>query len=86
MNYVVGETQMKKVSIFISKFEDVEHFVNVMDRLDGSVKLKYGFCTAEARSVISIAPLVGIKPLELWSLRTDPVTQNVCLSTFCVCR
>lgn len=68
---------MKKVSIFISKFEDVEHFVNVMDRLDGSVKLKYGFCTAEARSVISIAPLVGIKPLELWIYeKQDPEIEK----------
>lgn len=56
---------MKKITVAIKKFEEVGRFVNIVDRMTGDVDLKYGHYIVDARSVVGVATLVGVKALEL---------------------
>lgn len=56
---------MKRITVSIRKFEEVGRFVNIVDRMTGDVDLKYGRYIVDARSVVGVATLVGVKALEL---------------------
>lgn len=56
---------MTKLTVAIKKFEEVGRFVNIVDRMVGDVDLKYGRYIVDARSVVGVATLVGVKALEL---------------------
>lgn len=56
---------MKKVTVVIKKFEEVGHFVNIIDRMNGDVDLRCGRYIVDARSVVGVATLAGGRTLEL---------------------
>ena len=56
---------MSKVTVTIRKFEEVGRFVNIIDRMEGHVDLKYGRYVVDARSVVGVATLAGGRILEL---------------------